>query len=170
MNQQCVHMSPEGRCPWTSTSAIAGVALCGFHERQLKNAVLSEVHSSRTAASQVVYYAGHPETQLVKIGYTEDLKARLGALRGAAPGLLLLAFEPGSMKVEKTRHRQFRTLCDQSAFIGSREWFRRAPILMDHIRTVRRTYGIDYGVSIPGHWVAPLQRPVVGPTPLLESN
>ena len=86
----------------------------------------------------VVYYAQSGE--LVKIGTTRNVSARLACLRkgdyplpeGYPSGpLALLAVEPGANALEQARHREFA-----GCRIDGTEWFRGAPALMDHIRAI----------------------------------
>ena len=74
-------------------------------------------------AEGYVYYIGVPGSDRVKIGFSKNPWARLGALRTATPGLEVLATEKGTMLGEKDRHREFTH--DHI----EREWFRASPSL-----------------------------------------
>jgi hypothetical protein len=75
--------------------------------------------------SEVVYYMRFGN--LIKIGTTGHLLARIRKLRPDE----LLAVEPGSYPLEKTRHREF------ARYQAEGEYFYPAPVLMGHIRKVR---------------------------------
>jgi len=70
---------------------------------------------------------------LIKIGYTTDLYSRL---RHYPPNAIVLAIQPGTMKMEKALHGQFRF-----ALAKGREWFHVRPEITDHIAGVVATYG-----------------------------
>lgn len=72
----------------------------------------------------VVYYLRWRER--IKIGTSQNPRQRLGRLWHEE----LLAFEPGGRATERARHERFATLR-----IGG-EWFRSAPELEDHIRSL----------------------------------
>jgi hypothetical protein len=112
-----------------------------------------------TYVTNVVYYIGNPDTQLVKIGTTSDLRQRMYDLTYRRPNLLLLATEPGTYPLETKRKRQFKML-NEPMVSGETEWFRKAPLLMEHIGKIR----IEYGILCPGrtprlfdNWIAPLR-------------
>lgn len=80
------------------------------------------------AARSVVYYIRSGD--LVKIGVTTDLTARLKALN--VPDLVVLGTEPGDVRLERQRHAEFATERVRG------EWFALSPRILDHIRTVVR--------------------------------
>lgn len=84
-------------------------------------------------AQSVVYYIDMPG-DVVKIGTTTNLKARLTSLRVDADKVL--ATEPGDARLEKRRHTQFK-----AHRVGKREDFRPSPTLMAWIDKVRRDHG-----------------------------
>lgn len=123
---------------------LAGlVALCAEHRHQVEAAVkpvaVTEIVYVHTASPAVVYYVGDPPSQCVKIGTTTRLMARLGAIRERFPQARLLAVEPGHYALERQRHAQFRELAVVQR--GQREWFRKAPALMNHVNAVRAEWG-----------------------------
>lgn len=66
----------------------------------------------------------------IKIGFARNLEQRLASY---PPDTDLLAVEPGTMRDEADRHRNFK------AFRASgREWYEPRRILMDHIATVAK--------------------------------
>lgn len=67
---------------------------------------------------------------LIKIGYSGDLKARLNQY---PPGRRLLATEPGDAGVEARRHHQFKHL-----LAARKEWFNPGPDLLAHIRDLNK--------------------------------
>ncbi len=106
----------------------------------------------------VVYYLGNPESQLVKIGTSTNLRHRIATLRIERPQLVLLATEPGTYPTERKRHHQFRHLREWMP-TGEREWFRKVPLLMDHIGQIRLRHGIiSPGSHVWLDMVAPLRR------------
>lgn len=101
----------------------------------------------------VVYYLGDPSTRRVKIGTTTRLRQRFLSLAPTHKKIVLLATEPGGHALERSRHKQFASLRAHG------EWFRKEPILMEHVGAVR----LDHGVletgdgAIPEWGIAPLQ-------------
>lgn len=85
----------------------------------------ADAHPLRQAPARlvrpVVYYVRFADR--VKIGTTTDLKQRLATV----PHDELLATEPGDRTLEAERHHQFRE------YRITREWFRYAGRLRDHI-------------------------------------
>lgn len=88
----------------------------------------ARVERAPYAAASVVYYVRMGD--LVKIGYTADLRARMSASYVAGD---LLAAEPGDVRLEARRHREFA-----GDLARGKEWFRPSPALMAHIETVKR--------------------------------
>lgn len=74
----------------------------------------------------IVYYMRLGD--LVKIGYTTNLTARLESINPQE----VMTTEPGGPDRERRRHEQFAALRVHG------EWFRLAPPLTDHIEAVRR--------------------------------
>lgn len=70
----------------------------------------------------------------IKIGYTQNLKERIGGLRVDTSDVL--ATEPGGRAKERERHLQFADIR-----IGRRENFERTADLLTHIAKVRRENG-----------------------------
>ncbi|WP_368499427.1 GIY-YIG nuclease family protein [Herbiconiux sp. A18JL235] len=73
----------------------------------------------------VVYYLA--SRGLVKIGTSSNPRARLAQIAHEE----LLAFERGGRALEQRRHREF------AACRAGREWFERAPELLEHIEGLR---------------------------------
>jgi len=84
-------------------------------------------------AQSVVYYLLEADG-MVKIGYTNNLKDRLIALR--LPFDSVLAVEPGGRPLERERHAQFKHLRQ-----GRWEKFRPAPDLQQHVAAVVERHG-----------------------------
>ena len=63
-----------------------------------------------------------------KIGFASNLERRLASY---PPDTELLAVEPGTLKLEAERHREFK-----HSRISGREWYRPNPALDHHIRNV----------------------------------
>lgn len=84
------------------------------------------------AAQSRVYYVRIGDH--VKIGYTINLRQRLGALR--VDDDALLATEPGGRSVEAQRHKQFI-----EERVGKRENFNPSRRLLAHIEAVRAEHG-----------------------------
>lgn len=78
-----------------------------------------------------VYYVRQGD--LIKIGYTDNIKQRM---RAYAPTGELLAVHPGTLETEKDMHRKFAVALDQG-----REWFRQRPELMAHIAETVNQFG-----------------------------
>lgn len=83
-------------------------------------------------ANSVVYYARIND--VIKIGFTVDLKVRTGQLRLHQKDIL--ATEPGGRELENTRHRQFAGIR-----IDKRENFKMTSALIHHIQAVREYHG-----------------------------
>ena len=62
----------------------------------------------------------------IKIGYSQNLASRMVNLAAEE----LLGYEPGDVKLERHRHRQF------AAYRIMREWFADCPVIRDHIATL----------------------------------
>jgi hypothetical protein len=111
--------------------------------------------------SHVVYYVGDSKTGLIKIGCSRNLKSRLSNIgvaagAGGIPDRRLLACEPGDFALEKDRHKQFRMIREYG------EWYRKVPLLMDHVVKVRQLHGIiPLGGQISPWLIAPLVRKTV---------
>jgi hypothetical protein len=148
-------------CPFRAVGQADGLALCRLHwpEPEPEPDPEPEPAASITEVGGVVYYMGCPDKQLVKIGTSSNLRRRWKSLRAVHPRLVLLATEPGRYAEETRRHHQFRSLL---ASTHSREWFRKAPVLMEHIAVIRSRHGIIYPSShvVPAWAIAPL-RPLV---------
>lgn len=69
----------------------------------------------------------------IKIGFSLDVKSRM---RAYPPNAHLLAVHPGTKKLEREMHEQFR-----SALAAGREWFHRAPEVLEHIEQVVAQFG-----------------------------
>lgn len=80
--------------------------------------------ADRSGLPDVVYYIQFRD--VIKIGTTVDLEHRLESL----PWEVLLGLEPGSIRTERHRHKQFRHL----RFMD--EWFHDHPALRAHIQQV----------------------------------
>lgn len=144
---QCPGLMPDGTsCPWSARSYTAHIA-----PAPVVPAPLGDI-------SAVVYYLGNPDTRLVKIGTTTRLRQRMYDLTYLRPNLLVLATEPGTYPLETRRKRQFRFL-NEPLPNGETEWFRKAPILMEHVGAVRLKYGIlcPGGAPVFESWIAPLR-------------
>lgn len=133
--------------------------LCGFHAKQIQDALAEiqvdgspesfdrlmrtrdrsrrwnrqqdELAALRGDQPGWVYYLGIG--QLVKIGYSADVRRRMTAY---PPGSELLAVEPGSLALETSRHRAFA-----GSLVEGREWFRRDAPLQEHIDQVVQVHG-----------------------------
>lgn len=81
----------------------------------------------------VVYYLRRSD--LIKIGWSGNLKSRMRALRPDE----LLAAEPGCMHLETGRHHQFDAHRLPNDGNGD-EWFSPAPELLAHIELIARMY------------------------------
>lgn len=91
-----------------------------------------EQRAERMKAQSVVYYVRIGDH--VKIGYTINLRQRLGALR--VDDDALLATEPGGRQLERERHLEFAP-----ERVGKRENFNPSRRLLAHIEAVRERHG-----------------------------
>jgi hypothetical protein len=97
---------------------------------------IEEIQDSRRRSAQRTQVAGKHEGRVyyvrlgnhIKIGYTQDIKARM---RSYGPTAVLLAAEPDPGGVERKRHRQFAEYLD-----AGNEWFLPSPELMEHINAL----------------------------------
>lgn len=149
------------RCVDEVLEVVGDVPLCRLHLWKLTRALLTG-GDRQPAHNWVVYYLGDPHKQLVKIGTSGVLPARISELRRHYPGAMLLATELGGRDQERARHEQFaslRTTSTSDVFPcgGDTEWFRKEPELMDHIGRVRLQHGIiaPKGMIHPS-WITPL--------------
>lgn len=93
-----------------------------------------------------VYYV-RSENGAIKIGYTDNLLARMSSLGTASPMRLeVVAQEEGGKSLERERHRQYKALNTRG------EWFRPSDELHRHILWLNPEYKI-----IP-YWDAEEQR------------
>ena len=85
--------------------------------------------------SKFLYYIRDVSTGLIKIGRADNLRTRLGSIRGMNPGgIVLLAVELiTNNQTEKERHDAF------AAHRAIYEWFRPHADLMAHIELVARS-------------------------------
>lgn len=81
----------------------------------------------------MVYYAAIND--LVKIGFSTDVRSRLASFRTLCRNPQLLAAEPGTMRGERFRHNQF------AAYRVHGELFSRSDELMAHIDYIAGKYG-----------------------------
>lgn len=70
---------------------------------------------------------------LIKIGYAQNVRARLTAY---PPNTVLLAVEPGTRRLERERHLNFRPFLAEG-----REWYRADAELMEWVAKVRAEHG-----------------------------
>jgi len=148
---QCAGTMPDGgTCPWSAKA-------CRMHAAPPPVAIWRGGVTT-TDVQAVVYYIGNPDTQLIKIGTTTRLRQRMYDLTYRRPNLLVLATEPGTYPLETRRKRQFRSL-NEPLPNGETEWFRKAPLLMQHVGETRLKYGIicPGGPKLFESWIAPLR-------------
>lgn len=151
---RCLARRADGnQCYSCGTRTVIGIPLCDSHAADMAEAfgvedAVKVVHVAATGP-HVVYYAGNPETQAVKIGTSHDFRKRYVHLRGRYSHLKLLAVEPGHFDLESARHRQFRHL-RVGPHGAQREWFRKADDLMAHISLVASTWGDPFRYA-PSH-------------------
>lgn len=104
-----------------------------LHEKKAKDAEQVAVAKMRAISNEPgwVYYVRQGD--LIKIGFTDNLKQRM---RAYAPTGELLACHPGTLETEKAMHQKFSVALD-----SGREWFRQRPELMAHIASTVATFG-----------------------------
>lgn len=98
----------------------------------------------RTKKAGVVYFVECPATRHIKIGYSEDLLARLAALRTSSPSELRLL---GVVSAEEHREHDLH-----ARFRGARirgEWFRPDAELLAFIRQHAGEYVPGRGAARP---------------------
>lgn len=157
----------DHQCFRPVVEVIASMPMCTEHRAAVHAEMLRRPKTADQAPPRVervrqplpqsvVYYLGDPDSQLVKIGTSTKLKARMATIRVTRRGVVLLATEPGTFTTENTRHRQFRS--HQAPLAGEREWFRKTPLLLEHIARLRSTHGILCpGGPVHPSWVAPVR-------------
>jgi hypothetical protein len=104
-------LTPAQRQMWLDKAALAA---CGRRDE--------------IAAREPVIYFIAAGDDLIKIGYTTNLRSRLRSLRTAHPKeLQILLVIPGSRDDEQDLHRRF------VEFRVGREWFKRCDPISDYI-------------------------------------
>lgn len=156
-NSLVVHCMNCGHiAKWHQPACASPKCECGHFKKMAWRFTIPANLERDIPISYVVYYVGDPTTQLVKIGSTRNMQNRLREHRRVRPEALLLATEPGDGELERDRHSQFRGLLNPLT-TGEREWFRKAPILMEHIGALRLKWGIlSSDKPIARSWIAPL--------------
>lgn len=110
------------------TNGFLDLALYEIRKTEAMQMTDRAARSARRARQQgQIYYLRVGD--LVKVGYTADLRQRL---RDYPPDAKLLAVEPGTRTHEAQLHRKFRHL-----LAGRAEWYRAGLDLMHHIAAVR---------------------------------
>lgn len=141
----CAGWTQGRRCSGDVAFVSASIPLCDVHVAQVGADL--QTYQSRLV-SMVVYYLGDPVSQKIKIGTTRNLVSRISTHRSQFPGALLLATEPGDIEQERRRHREFRQL----RVPPGREWFRRVPVLMEHVGAIRKKWGILSTGGVLSSW------------------
>lgn len=95
-------------------------------DRERERIEANRRYAERRPTRVVVYYMRLGP--LVKIGFTLDIRQRLIQINPEE----LLATEPGGMKLEAERHRQFAALRVHG------EWFRYEAALVEHVAQLQR--------------------------------
>ncbi|MCF3939914.1 GIY-YIG nuclease family protein [Gordonia tangerina] len=80
-----------------------------------------------------VYYARVGEH--IKIGYATNVRNRM---QQYPPGTVLLAVEPGDLKLEKARHKEFN-----HSLVFGQEWFRESYPIKKLVDELREKHGSD---------------------------
>lgn len=89
--------------------------------------------SRKPAKEGWVYYAQSLDGGPIKIGWTNNVKARLASLNTSSPQrIVILAAEPGDRATEAAMHRRF------DAARKNGEWFDPVDDLLSHVRLVMR--------------------------------
>lgn len=107
--------------------------------KETRWAMQEKLRQEQLEAQAVVYYIARGD--LIKIGFTTNMKERMGSLMPDA----VLATEPGTRSLEKKRHRQF---AHARGPIG-REYFTRHPALLLYIETVLAEHGEPANIGYP---------------------
>ncbi len=104
-------LTPSQRRTWIDKATLAA---CG--------------RSDEIAAKEPTIYFISADDDLIKIGYTTNINARMRSLRTAHPKeLRILLVIPGSRDDEQELHRRF------DAFRVGREWFKHCEPIRDYI-------------------------------------
>lgn len=162
----CAAQHDDDPCPRLAAHFPCGVPVCGEHLDALTNE-LTDLMGSRTVRTitvnrnitAVVYYMGRPDTQTVKIGTSTNLTGRFRTLRNTHRRLVVLAAEPGHYGLERSRHVQFaRWLVE-----GEKEWFYKAPEIMEHVNALRAKHGDPWAVAASHGLPAASKKPEAKP-------
>ncbi len=131
------HLLAQVQCPVCHHAILAGpgvpVACSNPHcwEYAWWNSPAPDADISARRGTNWVYYLRFGDR--IKIGTSSSLKGRLSTL----PYDEVLALEPGSYDLERSRHEEFAAhLVD-----GQREWFRDAPEIWAHVHLLRERFG-----------------------------
>lgn len=92
-----------------------------------------EDHVVKRRKQEQVYYV-RLDSDLIKIGYSAYIADRIASFRVSINNLL--ATEPGGLRLEKERHRQFAA----ERVNGQLEEFHHSPRLQAHMEKLRRTH------------------------------
>lgn len=129
------------QCTEEAFSVPANIPLCYNHLIELRSAlgvITNQIQLTQISGS-VVYYLGRADTDLVKIGVTQNLHKRLRSISSTSRPVHVLATEPGGYYLERKRHHQFRSLRNAGS-----EWFRKAPVLEEHISVLISEHGVPH--------------------------
>lgn len=128
------------------------IAIVHAHDAELWDAItlerrrkwereVAEQRQRKAQASCVYYVRLAPDR--IKIGFTTNLKNRLGALR-VHPSALL-AWEPGGRDVERQRHQQFAA----DRITSRLEDFQDSATLLAWIESVKAEHGLPRNATLP---------------------
>lgn len=97
-------------------------------ETQVRTAARVKKHRGQMAGNGYVYYAATADR--IKIGFSKNPQSRVAELKCAIPDLELIAMEPGTIDLERHRHKQFA----ESRL--NREWFAESADLDKHLNSL----------------------------------
>jgi hypothetical protein len=125
-------VTDQQRITWQEEDDAKAAALARREAREQRAWEYQEqLRKAELKKQAVVYYIA--QGQRIKIGYTTNMAQRMSALQPDA----ILATEPGTRRLETSRHSQFRHL--RSA--AGREYFTAGPDLLAHVEKVLAEQG-----------------------------
>lgn len=93
----------------------------------------------RLKAAGHIYYL--QDVSFIKIGFASDVGRRMDSYATHRAQVILLGAHPGTRADEKALHEKFKPWR-----LDSREWFRRCPEILDHIRKYSSRTGLPKSI------------------------
>lgn len=132
ISKQCTHMvqpwkgKPLHRCKKRSSKSLDGALLCGYHFLKLKIIVDAPNEDPNEPLPQkettgVVYFIRMADTEMVKVGFTSRIAARISELQTGCPHELHLEYH--SLRADCARDESAMHVFLRSMHVRG-EWFR----------------------------------------------